>query len=72
MTPRAGDDATEMGRRLARELHRVAFAPRMDLTQADLRSLDGSPVVAGEASDERVRLVLSELVGGGDEEQPED
>jgi hypothetical protein len=62
VTPRAGDDTTEAGRRLAREFHRVAFAPRMNLTQADLSSLDGSPVVAGEASNSRVRPLL-ELIG---------
>ena len=56
----AGDD---MARCLAGEFHDVAFAPRLDLTQADLRSLDGSPTAAGGRSSERLRSVLSDLVG---------
>jgi len=71
VTPRAGEDPARAGERLAREFQRVAFAARMDLTQADLRSLDGSPIVAGEAGNRRLNLVLSELLDReetGDEE----
>lgn len=61
--PRAGETAEDMARRLAREFHEAVFAPRLDLTQADLRSLDGSPTAAGGRSSERLRSVLNELVG---------
>lgn len=61
--PRAGDDADSLPRRLAAELHRQAFAPRVDLTQSDLDTLDGSPIAAGGRSAERLNRVLSGLVG---------
>lgn len=57
--PRAGENVSERARRLARELHVEAFAPRLDLTQADLRSLDGSPTVG---SSEHLRTVLSDVI----------
>lgn len=60
---RAGDDVESIGRRLAKEFHQQTFAPRLDLTQADLRSLDGSPTAAGGRSHERMKSVLSELTG---------
>ena len=62
VTPRAGDTVETLGRRLAQELHEVAFAPKLDLTQADLRTLDGSPTAAGGRSRERLRSVLDEVV----------
>ncbi|MEE8526736.1 MAG: hypothetical protein V3T72_22595 [Thermoanaerobaculia bacterium] len=62
VTPRAGEDSEDLARRLARELHEAAFAPRLDLTQADIRSLDGSPTAGGTRSRERLRSVLSDLV----------
>jgi len=65
--PRAGEATDDVARRLARELHDAAFAPRIDLTQADLRSLDGSPTAAGGRSRERLRSVLSELAGGNED-----
>jgi tetratricopeptide (TPR) repeat protein len=70
VSPRAGDDkdAGDPARRLARELHEVVFAPRIDLTQADLRSLDGSPTAGGGRSSERLRSVLSDLVGLDEED----
>ncbi len=64
---RAGEGTVDVARRLARELHAAAFAPRIDLTQADLRSLDGSPTAGGGRSRERLKTVLSELVGDGDD-----
>ncbi len=60
----AGDE--DMARRLAREFHAKVFAPRIDLTQADLRSLDGSPTAGGGRASERLRSVLSDLVGSDD------
>lgn len=62
--PRAGEDAGAMGRRLARRFHEVTFAPRIDLTQADIRSLDGSNAVASERGGERLRIVLDDMLGG--------
>ncbi len=61
--PRAGDTADSLPRRLAAELHRMAFAPRVDLTQSDLDTLDGSPTAGGGRSAERLNRVLSGLVG---------
>lgn len=67
--PRAGDAGDDdLARRLAKEFHDEVFAPRLDLTQADLRSLDGSPTAAGGRSSERLRSVLSDLVGDGEED----
>jgi hypothetical protein len=62
--PRAGEDAEARARRLARELHQAAFAPRVELTQADLASLDGAPTASGRGGEE-VGLVLSELLAPG-------
>jgi hypothetical protein len=67
VTPRAGEDTEDLARRLAQELHEAAFAPRLDLTQADIRSLDGSPTAGGARSGERLRSVLSDLA---DESSP--
>jgi tetratricopeptide (TPR) repeat protein len=66
VSPRAGEvneGAENLARRLAEEFHATAFSPRLDLTQADLRSLDGSPTAGGGRSSERLRSVLSDLVG---------
>ncbi len=62
VTPRAGEDEEDLARRLVSELHEAAFAPRLDLTQADIRSLDGSPTAGGTRSRERLRSVLTDLV----------
>ena len=59
--PRSGDTVDSMARRLVQELHEAAFAPRLDLTQADLRTLDGSPTAGGGRSSERLRSVFSEV-----------
>lgn len=62
VTPRAGETSEDLGRRLARTLHEEAFALRVDLTQSDLSSLDGSPTAAGGRSRERMTSVLKDLV----------
>ena len=60
---RAGDaEAEDLARRLALEFHQEVFAPRLDLTQADLQSLDGSPTAAGGAAGRRrLHSVLDEI-----------
>jgi hypothetical protein len=55
----------EVASRLVGALHAGAFAPRVDLTQADLRSLDGS-TVAGGSGDAQVRLLMDDLFGAAD------
>ncbi len=65
VAPRAGEDEEARARRLARELHQRAFAPRIELTQADLASLDGAPTASGRGG-EAVGLVLSELLAPRD------
>ncbi len=62
---RAGEDSDDLARRLAAELHKQAFAPRLDLTQADIASLDGSPTAGGGRASDRMRNVLSELIPDG-------
>ncbi len=62
VSPRAGEDIVDRARRLAAELHRRAFAPKVDLTQSDLQSLDGSPTAGGGRSAERMRDILDDLV----------
>jgi len=68
VVPRAGEDTDTLTRRLVEELHTAAFAPRLDLTQADLRSLDGSPTAAGGRASEKILGVLSDLIPGGGKE----
>lgn len=63
VTPSAGEDARALARRLASELHAAAFAPRLDLTQADIQSLDGAPTVGADRSTARLESVLSEIFG---------
>ncbi len=59
---RAGEDSSDLARRLAAEFHSAAFAPRLDLTQADIRSLDGSPTAGGGRASDRLQGILSELI----------
>lgn len=47
-------------RRIARAVHQRLLAPDLDITQADVRSLDGSLGTGGKASD-RVRSILDEV-----------
>ena len=66
VTVRAGDEgADDVARRLVEVFHREAFAPKLDLTQADLQSLDGSPTAAGGRAKEQLRSVTDRLVSGG-------
>lgn len=53
------ETAHESARRLVGEFHRVAFAVKTDLSQADLTTLDGSPT-AGRA-DRQIRSLLDRL-----------
>ena len=62
--PRAGEDAKALAQRLADEIHARAFAPRIDLSQTDVRSLDGSTGVGDARSSDKARSVLDELRGG--------
>jgi len=61
--PRAGESADALARRLVDEVHRRAFAPRIDLTQTDVRSLDGSTGVGDVRSSDKARDVLDDLSG---------
>jgi hypothetical protein len=63
VSPRAGEGIRDRARRLVAELHRQAFAPKIDLTQSDLQSLDGSPTAGGGRSAERLQNVLNDLLG---------
>lgn len=66
-----GDDEATPPERLARKLHEQAFAPRVDLTQMDIRSLDGSNVVSG-GEDPRIRFGLDDLIvpQSGENDEP--
>ena len=48
--PEEGEAIARTAQRAARALHDAAFAPRVDLAQRDLQSLDGSPTASGRAS----------------------
>lgn len=63
---RAGETTEDLARRLVAEFHTQAFAPRLDLTQADIKSLDGSPTAGGGRSSDRLRNVLTELIDEGE------
>jgi hypothetical protein len=63
--PRPDEPPLEAARRLAAAFHETAFALRVDLSQADLKSLDGSTVVAGGRGEERLRLILRDLTADG-------
>jgi hypothetical protein len=57
------EDPQESAERLVAAFHEVVFAPRVDLTQKDLVSLDGSPAIGGGRQSDRTRELLSELEG---------
>ncbi|HEY3356690.1 MAG TPA: tetratricopeptide repeat protein [Polyangia bacterium] len=61
--PRAGEDHDAFARRLVAELHRRAFSPRIDMSQTDVRSLDGSTGVGDARSSDKARDVLDGLQG---------
>ena len=63
VTPRSGEDVDELAGRLSGEFHAEVFAPRIDLTQADIRSLDGSPTAAGGRATEHLHTILDGITG---------
>jgi hypothetical protein len=63
VTPRAGESDDEVAGRLSGEFHAEVFAPRIDLTQADIRSLDGSPTAAGGRATEHLHTILDGITG---------
>jgi hypothetical protein len=44
-TAKAGDDADALARKVVQDFHDKVFAPRIDLGQADINSLDGTNLV---------------------------
>jgi tetratricopeptide (TPR) repeat protein len=56
-----GSDGDTVAEQVCRGFHEQVFAARVDLTQADLRSLDGSTTVARERSERKLDGVLGEL-----------
>ena len=59
---RGPDEAPEdRGARLIQDLHTNTFAMRVGLTQADLKSLDGSNTLAGQAQREAMQGLLKEV-----------
>jgi len=60
VAPEPGESEEEQARRLAAEFHHAALAPRVDLTQVDLDSLDGATTVRGVRGTDRARKLLSE------------
>ncbi|MBI5493849.1 MAG: hypothetical protein HY904_02415 [Deltaproteobacteria bacterium] len=59
----AGDDedADAVARRIARAAHRGLMSARVDITQADIRSLDGG-MGGGRGARERVDLIMDSLI----------
>ncbi len=58
--PEPGETEDAQARRLAAEFHAAALAPRVDLTQADLDSLDGATTTVGIRGTDRARELLAE------------
>lgn len=61
----AGKEPAATAEAFCRAFHQKAFAPQLDLSQAEIRSLDGS-TLAGEAS----RDALKGILGGPAPEEP--
>jgi hypothetical protein len=59
--PRPGESERDVASRLALEFHERVFAPRLDLSQADLNSLDGSPTAGGSRGERRFEDILEGL-----------
>ncbi len=55
------DSPDASARRIARALHADLLTPNVDITQADIRSLDGSLGSGGKASD-HVKSILDEVM----------
>lgn len=70
--PRAGESSKDAARRLVAELHEQAFAPRVDLTQADMRSLDGSTTATSSRNLNRLKGVVDMMTGGTAHATPDD
>jgi tetratricopeptide (TPR) repeat protein len=66
VAPEPDETEDAQARRLAAALHDAALAPRIDLTQADLDSLDGATTTVGIRGTDRVREVLSDWGLGAD------
>lgn len=60
-TAKPDDEEESLARRVAADFHLNLFAPRIDLSQADMNSLDGSNVAGGGRSAERMRIILDGL-----------
>jgi hypothetical protein len=71
VAPEPAELPRDAARRLAAALHARAFAPRVDLTQADLSSLDGSTAELGIRGTDRARRLLSELGKARDPAAPD-
>lgn len=56
--PEPEDQPGALARRVCADFHANLFSPRIDLTQADMNSLDGSNVAGGGRSAERMRIIL--------------
>jgi pentatricopeptide repeat protein len=66
--PEGRKDSTEaIARRIARAIHFDLLVANVDITQADIRSLDGSLGSGGKASD-HVKSILDEILEQGPEE----
>jgi len=55
-------DVDSVARRIARAAHQDLLVPSVDVTQADIRSLDGGLTGGGRAT-ERAKSVLDEVMG---------
>ena len=67
--PGRADSSESTARRIARTVHRELLVPDVDLTQADIRSLDGTLGSGGKASD-HVRSIIEEVLTDPDAEEP--
>lgn len=56
-----GESSEDRAARLMFELHTTAFSMRVGLTQADLKSLDGSNTLADDAQREQMKGVLQDI-----------
>jgi len=68
--PGPSEDPKEVARRVVRDLHDRLFAPRVDLSQLDARSLDGSLAVGDTRAAARATSVLEAITKGQPQEGP--
>jgi hypothetical protein len=54
-----GPDPDATAREFCRQFHRRAFGPRIDLTQQEIRSLEGS-TLASQSAEENLKGILGE------------